>query len=197
MESVGHGAFYGWNSLIFAQAEFGKTITRIIECGGGEAKLFTNVKKLEYRDFSMAIISSKSNPGSFTNVESSILNKNQIPYYTDQVLSTYLLSTDTQDAMKKSWHIQYRLFKQQSNLDYIDTTKLCIDIKEELVKLKKQGISQNKFALKVCGRAGSTFSDLIKDPKMYDHLSEKGKESFKKMKLYLDMPPDKQMKMLE
>uniref|UniRef100_A0AC35FSL4 BRCT domain-containing protein n=1 Tax=Panagrolaimus sp. PS1159 TaxID=55785 RepID=A0AC35FSL4_9BILA len=114
-ESVGHGAFHGWKAIIFAQAEVGASLIRIIECGGGEAKLFTNVAHKEYKNFTMAIISSKSNPGSFTNVESSILNQNKIPYYTDQVLSTYLLSTDTDNALKKSWHLQYRDFmKQQS-----------------------------------------------------------------------------------
>uniref|UniRef100_A0A914QJJ7 BRCT domain-containing protein n=1 Tax=Panagrolaimus davidi TaxID=227884 RepID=A0A914QJJ7_9BILA len=114
-ESVRHGAFYGWKAIVFAQGEVGESLIRIIECGGGEAKLFTNVAHKEYKNFTMAIISSKSNPGSFTNVESSILNQNKIPYYTDQVLSTYLLSTDTENALKKSWHLQYRDFmKQQS-----------------------------------------------------------------------------------
>uniref|UniRef100_A0A7E4VJA1 DNA topoisomerase 2-binding protein 1 n=1 Tax=Panagrellus redivivus TaxID=6233 RepID=A0A7E4VJA1_PANRE len=98
IEMIGHGAFYGWKVIMFMPPNRAEALAEVIKCGGGEAVLSTSVSNSRaLKTFTHVIIKGLEPARD----QLTTLGKEGVPFYTDNLLSDYLIGAIPEKALAK------------------------------------------------------------------------------------------------
>jgi hypothetical protein len=113
-------------------------------------------------------------------------DSSDIPLDLSIKIDTDQTSTNKQSSIKSTKSILSPLNEQDiTKYRYINTTELVQTVKD---LLSRYSISQRHFGEKILGLSQGSVSDILARPKQWELLTQKGREPFIRMRLFMDDP---------